>query len=104
MDPDAPPRVRDSAREEQSLTNVQRWVVSVLAVSTVVHLVLGLLLAAVVMEDPRPGARVGLCVISGGFGVVAVVLARAIHGRSAVSPWLLLGLVPAVVGVWFVST
>ena len=37
MDPDAPPPVRDHAAENESLSQVQRWVMSVLAVTTIFH-------------------------------------------------------------------
>jgi hypothetical protein len=99
MDPNAPRRVRDVDAEQKSLTRVQRWVMSVLAVTTVGHLAGALVLAAVALDDPRPGARVGLCLIAGGFGLIAVVLARVIHGKKWLSPWLVLGLLPTVVGL-----
>ena len=99
IDPNAPRPVRDVAAEQQSLTRVQRWVMSVLAVTTVGHLAGALVLAAVTIDDPRPGARVGLCLIGGAFGVIAVVLARLIHGKSWLSPWLVLGAIPTVVGL-----
>lgn len=100
MDPDAPRPVRDQAAEEKSLTRVQRWVASVLAVTTIFHLMMGLILAAVVIDNPRPGARIGLCLIAGAFGVIAVALALLIHGRKPLSPWLALGLIPSVVGIY----
>ncbi|MCW2833389.1 MAG: hypothetical protein JWN68_1342 [Nocardioides sp.] len=99
IDPDAPRPVRDRAAEDKNLTRVQRWVMSALVVTTIFHLVMGLILAAVFLEDPRPGARVGLCLIAGAFGVIAVALARMIHGRRPVSSWLLLGLVPSAIGI-----
>ena len=34
-------------------------------------------------------------------GVMAVVLARAIHSKPLLSPWLLVGLLPGLVGAWF---
>lgn len=103
IDPDAPRRPVDVAREEASLTNVQRWVMSVLAVTTIGHLAGALVLAAVVIDDPRPGARVGLLVIAGAFGLIAVALARLIHGRSWLTPWLLVGLLPTAVGLWLIQ-
>ena len=45
-------------------------------------------------------ARAGLNVIAGAFGVAAVVAGLAIHRRPPLSPWLLLGLLPTVVGLW----
>lgn len=99
MDPGAPRGVRDHAGEQRSLTRVQRWVMSALAVTTIFHLAAGLVIAALFLDDPRPGAQVGLCLIAGAFGMIAVALARAIHGRNPVSPWLLVGTLPAVVGL-----
>jgi hypothetical protein len=99
IDPDAPRPVRDRASEDKSLTTVQRWVMSALVVTTILHLVMGLIIAAIFIDDPSPGARVGLCVIAGAFGVIAVALALLIHGKRPVSPWLLLGLVPSAVGI-----
>lgn len=101
MDPDAPRRPsRDSARAERNLTRVQRWVMSALAVTTILHLSAGLIFAAVFLDDPRPGAEVGLNLIAAAFGVLAVAAALGIHGRRIVSPWLVLGLLPGVVGLW----
>lgn len=103
IDFDAPAKPRDAERDEASLTRVQRWVMSVLAVTTVGHLAVGLVVAAVMLEDPRPGARVGLCVIAGAFGVIGIVVARLIHGRSPLTPWLLVGTLPTVVGLWLLQ-
>lgn len=103
IDFDAPPRPRDAVREAESLARVQRTVMSVLVVTTLAHLAGGLVVAAVLMDDPSPGARVGLCVIAGAFGVVGVVLARVIHGRSPFTPWLLAGALPSVIGLWLIG-
>jgi hypothetical protein len=104
MDPNAPRRTAEQHESEQkSLTRVQRWVMSVLAVTTLFHLQVGLIVAALYLEDPRPGAEVGLCLIAGAFGMIAVALAFLIHGRKPYTPWLLAGLVPAAVGIWLVT-
>lgn len=103
MDPNAPRVARDVAAEQKSLSNVQRWVMSVLAVTTMLHMSGALVLAAVALDDPRPGARVGLCIIAGAFGILAVVLACLIHGKKWLTPWLALGLLPTVVGLWLVQ-
>lgn len=99
MDPDAPRPVRDRAAEDKSLTRVQRWVMSVLVVTTMFHLVMGLIIAALFLDDPRPGAQVGLCLIAGAFGVIAIALALMIHGRKPLSPWLAVGFVPSAIAV-----
>jgi hypothetical protein len=82
----------------QSLTNVQRWVMSVLAVTTIVHFSAGLALAAVLVDDAHLDARIALNVLAAVSGVMAVAVGRAIHGRALLSPWLVLGIVPGVVG------
>jgi hypothetical protein len=82
-----------------SLTQVQKWVLSSLAVTTILHLAAGLIVAAVAVDDSRIDARVGLLVIAGAFGVLAVAAGIAIHGRRLLTPWLLLGTIPAVVGI-----
>lgn len=100
MDPHAPMRTRDSVAEAHSLTRVQQWVMSSLAVTTLLHLSVGFVVAAIFLDAPRLSAQVGLNVIAAAFGVLAVAAGFAIHGRSLVTPWLLLGTVPGVVGVW----
>ena len=95
MDPANPQRQVNDHR----LTSVQRWVVSVLAVTTILHLSAGLVVAAYFLDEDEVAARVGLCVIAGAFGVVAAGVGRLIHQKPIASTWLLLGLVPGVVGV-----
>ena len=98
INPDNPQRMRN----DHQLTKVQRKVMSALAVTTIVHLCAGLVIAALFIDEEDTVARVGLCVIAGAFGVMAVGIARAIHRRPPLSPWLVLGVLPAVVGVWLV--
>lgn len=95
MDPANPQRTVN----DHSLTHVQRWVMSVLAVTTIFHMSAGLVVAAYFLDDRAVVSRVGLCVIAGAFGVVAVSVGRAIHRKKVLSTWLLAGLVPTVVGV-----
>ena len=99
MDPNAPRPVRDPHAEAQSLTKVQRWVMSTLAVTTILHMSAGVIVAAVTQSNPTLSAQVGLSVIAGALGVMAVVAALAIHGRRIFSPWLLLGSLPTAVGL-----
>jgi len=99
IDPAAPrPRV-SAAEQDQALTRVQRWVVSVLAVTTIMHLAGGIALGSFAIEAQRQGDRIGLNVIAMLFGVVAVGAGLAIHGRRPLSPWLLLGTLPGLVGL-----
>lgn len=93
MTPGAPRHVN---QEPMSLGRVQRWVLSTLAATTILHLCAGLVVAAAYAE--RPDARIGLLVIGAIFGVIAVVAALVIHQHRVLSPWLLLGLLPGIVG------
>ena len=53
----------------------------------------------------RAGARPGLLIISGMVGVMAMAGMRAINLKPLLTPWLLLGLLPAVaVGSYYVLT
>ena len=75
-------------------------VMSTLAVTTILHLVVGLVVAAVMLDDSPTSSKVGLNVIAGIFAAMAVAVGRAIHGKRIVSPWLLLAVVPTAVGLW----
>ncbi|MDN4162198.1 hypothetical protein [Nocardioides abyssi] len=81
---------------------VQRYVLSVLAATTILHMSVGLVLAGLVIDDEFRVSQIGLCVLGGTFGVLAVAAALAIHKKSPLSPWLLLGTIPGIVGVWLV--
>ena len=98
IDPTAPRRPAPPAA--MSIGQVQKWVLSVLAATTILHLSAGLVVAAVFTDADRTDARVGLNVIAAAFGVIAVLVARGIHGARLLTPLLLLGLVPGVVGLW----
>lgn len=95
MDPANPVRQVNDHR----LTNVQRWVMSVLAVTTILHLSAGLVLGAFFLDDDDRVAQIGLCVIGGLFGVVAAAVGRLIHQKPLGSWWLALGFLPGVVGI-----
>lgn len=100
IDPSAPRPVRDAAAEQKSLTAVQRWVMSVLAVTTILHLSVGVSVAGMFLGRPQLSSQIGLNVIAAAFGVIAVATGLAIHGRRLVTPWLLLGTIPGIVGLW----
>jgi hypothetical protein len=79
---------------------VQEWVMSALMMTTAVIFATGLALLA--GHSDRPGAKPGLLIIAGVVGIAAAAAARVIHEKSPVSPWLLLGVVPATVGWLFI--
>ena len=103
LDLDAPRRiVQDPEKDARDLARVQRWVMSTLAVTTVLHLAVGLVVAAVMLDDAPRSSQIGLTVIAGIFGVLAVAAGRAIHGKRILSPWLVLGVAPTALGLWLV--
>jgi hypothetical protein len=77
-------------------------VLSVLVATTILHLSVGLAVAGVYADGSRPGAGVGLNVLAAVCGVGAVVAVRLIHRRTPLTWCVLLGLVPGLVGLWFV--
>ncbi|WP_240770336.1 hypothetical protein [Nocardioides sp. GY 10127] len=97
MDPNAP--VRDTVNSA-GITTVQKWVMSTLAVSSILHMAAGVIVAAWFMDPSQLVPRLGLSVIAGAFGVLAVASGLAIHKHPVLTPWLLLGLAPTVVGFW----
>ncbi|WP_231252153.1 hypothetical protein [Nocardioides furvisabuli] len=100
LDMNAPRRVvADPEKDARDLARVQKWVMSTLAVTTILHLVVGLVVAAVMLDDAPDSSKIGLNVIAGIFGAIAVATGLAIHGRRILSPWLLLGLVPTATGL-----
>ena len=101
MDPANPRReVKSQATGSMHLEPVQKWVLSILAATTIVHLAGGLGDRGDVHQQLRTDAQIGLNILAGAFGVIAVAVFRAIHQFKLLSPWLLIGLVPTVVGLW----
>lgn len=101
MDPDNPVReVKSAASGSMHLEPVQKWVLSILAAVTIAHLAAGLVIAAMYVDDSRTDAQIGLNILAGAFGVIAVVVFRTIHQLKPLSAWLLLGLIPTVVGLY----
>lgn len=98
MDPNNPQRMRN----DHQLTKVQRNVMSALAVTTILHLSAGLVIAAYAIDGVGNGGKIGLLLIGAAFGVLAVASGFVIHQKSPATPWLLLGLIPAVAGAFWV--
>lgn len=97
MTPGSP---RPQRRDPMSLGRVQRWVLSTLAAITILHMSAGLVVGAVFSD--RQSSQIGLLIIGGAFGLLAVIAALVIHRHRLVTPWLLLGLVPSLVGAYFI--
>jgi hypothetical protein len=74
---------------------VQRWVMSTLLITVCSLFATGMAILSGVVD--RAGARPGLLGISCVVGLMAMAGMRAINLKSLLTPWLLLGLLPAVV-------
>jgi len=98
MDPNNLQRMRN----DQQLTKVQRTVMSALAVTTIIHLSVGLVIAAYAIDGVGNGGKIGLLLIAAAFGLLAVAAGFVIHKKSPVTLWVLLGLIPAVAGAFWV--
>ena len=99
IDWDNPPPARS---DPMSLTRVQRWVMSVLATVTILHFAGGIVLAAVMVDPAHQSSRLPLLILAGVTGVGAVAAGLAIHRHRILSPWLMLGWLPTLVGAWLV--
>lgn len=100
MDPDNLQASR-RRKDPMSLTQVQRWVGSSLAVTTIMHMAFGLVLAAWYVDESRTVDRIGLLVVAGMFGTVAMGVGFLIHQKSPLTPWLLVGWLPTLVGAFW---
>lgn len=87
---------------QRSLTQVQKWVMSTLATTTVLHLAVGFAIAAMTVPEGRIDAQIGLLVIAGICGMLAVAVGLLIHRHSLLTGWLLLGWIPGLVGAWLI--
>jgi hypothetical protein len=101
MDPNAPRKVADP-KDLERLHRVQRRVVSVLIVTTLIHLTAGLILAADGISNDKRGAQVGLIMLGGAFFLVGIAAVRAINKKPLLTWWLLTGLIPVGAGFWWV--
>lgn len=80
---------------------VQRWVVTVLMMSVALHFAGGVAFAAYFAAPRGLSSQVGLLVIAAVIGCLAVGAALVIHQRSTLSLWMLCGLTPSLVGVYY---
>jgi hypothetical protein len=74
---------------------VQRWVASALVLTVATLFATGMAILSGTVD--RAGARPGLLAISSVVGLMAMSGVRVVNGRRVLTPWLLLGLLPALV-------
>ncbi len=96
MDPDNPRPPRPQ-RMQMGLSQVQKWVLTIIAVGVIGLHSAAMAAAPLTYSSGVPGAKQALLVISGLFGMVAVGIARIIHKKSVLTPLLILGWIPAIV-------
>jgi hypothetical protein len=81
------------------IERVQRWVMSAVVLTVATIFASGISLLA--GQSDQPGAEPGLLSIACVVGIVAVAAVRVINQRSVLTPWLVLGVVPALVVGYF---
>lgn len=101
MDPNAP-RKKADPEDLLRLERVQRRVLAALTITTVLHLAVGFIIAADHVDPDRLDAQLGLIAIGTAFGVGGIAATLAILRRPMLSPWLVLGLLPGLAGVWWI--
>lgn len=74
---------------------MQKWVLTIVAIGVIGLHATAMAAAPMAYNSHTPGAKLGLLIISGVFGMIAVVAARLIHKKSALTPLLILGWIPA---------
>jgi len=83
-------------RKEMTIEQVQHWVVSLLIFAITSFPIGALIIASnVYYREGNTSSAFGLCIMCGVIGVFAIVAIHLIHGRSVMSPYLPLGLIPA---------
>lgn len=80
-----------------ALGQVQRWVMSIVVLGVVGLHSAAMAAAPMAFDTSAPGATPGLLLISGFFGVMAIVAAHVIHKRSPLHWSLILGWIPAAI-------
>ena len=89
-----------------TIVQVQRWVISIIICAVSIFPVGALIATSVVMDgDDRTGTAMGLSVMAGIIGVLAIVAARLIHRVDPLSGYSVLGAIPGLAIVtWFLLT
>ena len=95
-----PGQTRAPMPTSHSTVMVQRWVLTVLTITIVFHLAGGLVFAAYHLDPAVPSSRIGLLIIAAAMGCLAIAAVFAIHRRRAATPWLVLGLLPSLLGAY----
>jgi hypothetical protein len=81
------------------IERVQRWVMSAVVLTTATIFATGISLLA--GQSEQAGAEPGLLSIACVVGIVAIAAVRVINQKTVLTPWLVLGVLPAVVVGYF---
>lgn len=85
------------ARAPLSIEKVQHWVVTLL-ITAVATFPTGALTAYIVTLRPdRHADAIELCLMMAAIGMLAMAAIRLVHRLPPVSPWLLIGAIPATI-------
>jgi hypothetical protein len=84
---------------------VQRWVASSLTLTVAYVWAGGMVILALSsgFDQTRESAQMMIFIMAGIIGLGAIVGVRLINELSWMTPWLLVGLLPTVVGFWVLS-
>jgi hypothetical protein len=98
LDLNTPPRARQAQRPSMSLTRVQQWVASTVILIVGMGITIPLAGISPFIEEGQgaPGAAVGLWVMSVVWGLATMVGVLVVLRHRLLSPWLLVGIIPAV--------
>jgi hypothetical protein len=84
-----------------NITRVQRWVASALTLTVAYVWIAGMVLGALyTVDQSRHDAQVMIMVMAAVVGIAAIVGVRLINDLPWLTPWLVLGVLPAAVGLW----
>jgi len=82
------------------VVRVQRWIASALVMTVAFLFAGGVAIASATSQ--QSGARPGLLTVSIVVGLMAMIGVRVINAKFVLTPWLVLGALPALLG-WFVT-
>jgi FtsH-binding integral membrane protein len=84
-----------------NITRVQRWVASALTLTVAYVWIAGMVLGALyTVDQSRHDAQVLIMVMAAVVGIAAIVGVRLINDLPWLTPWLVVGVLPAAVGLW----
>ena len=82
---------------------MQRWIGAALVFTTLEHVAAGMVYFAWTMDPARGNSnRIGVLVMSGVWGMAAVLAGRLILAKNWLSPWLLLALIWPLFGAYII--